>query len=689
MDGEPGRLRAGHALDVLDREQDAAVGRADDPRVRDLAAALRIERRPVQDQLGMRRRPGAQLDLGPRLQHLVFGLIAQDRKHATLRGQRLVAKELGGAGPAQDGRVAGAQLRGPRQLRFRPAAAPLALLGERVLEPGEVRPHAVLRSELDRQVDREPERVVQLERDRSREHRRIRRQRVRLAPDHALRRGERDQRLLQLAHAGLEGSTELALLACDRAQDLGTAFLEVGVGRGHRVDDHLGGLTQERLGATQQAPVANGTAQDAAQDVPPAFVRGKDPVGHEEGDGADVVGNDLVAEALLLEPLGVMADQLAHPGVDRSKQVRVVVARDTLDDARDPLQPKPGVDAGRRQRRQAAVRVELELHEHEVPDLEPARAVLGVVRDAFRTLGQVGTAIEVDLGARSTGPDVGHPPPVLLVASHEVAPADQALGRQPDLVLPDRVGNIVGRVDGGGQAMGGYPQVAGQELPRPVDRVALEIVAEAPVAEHLEQRVMARRPADLLEVVVLAGHAQAALVVDGPGVVALLDPGQRVLELDHAGVGEQQCLVPAGHQARAGHHRVAALGEELDEPGPDLGAGQVRDRRVGRGGAGHPRNGSERGDRGCPEPVAAARYPSCSSRDRRRRMDVPAIAAPTRPPTTSPPMNLRERGLSPPKSSARSLTAPSGRGPAARAAARFSGSAAWSSRGSVMSGHLL
>ena len=54
-----------------------------------------------------------------------------------------------------------------------------------------------------------------------------------------------------------------------------------------------------------------------------------------------------------------------------------------------------------------------------------------------------------------------------------------------------------------------------RKLPRPVDRVALEVVAEAPVAEHLEQGVVPRRPADLLEVVVLAGHPEAALDVHG------------------------------------------------------------------------------------------------------------------------------------------------------------------------------
>ena len=241
----------------------------------------------------------------------------------------------------------------------------------------------------------------------------------------------------------------------------------------------------------------------------------------------------------------------------------------------------PGAGSGVRR----AVRVELELHEHEVPDLEPARAVLAVVRDALRALGQVRAAVVVELRARAAGPDVGHAPPVLLVAGREVAPAHEPLRRQADLVLPDRVGQVVGGVDGRGEPVRGDLEVAGQEVPRPVDRLALEVVAEAPVAEHLEQRVVARRPADLLEVVVLAGDPQAALVVDRPDVVALLDPGQRVLELDHAGVREQQRLVARRDEAGAGDDRVAALGEELQEARPDFGRGEIRESRSARWGS--------------------------------------------------------------------------------------------------------
>ncbi len=42
-------------------------------------------------------------------------------------------------------------------------------------------------------------------------------------------------------------------------------------------------------------------------------------------------------------------------------------------------------------------------------------------------------------------------------------------------------------------------------------RFALEIVAEAEVAQHLEKRVMPRGVADVLQIVVLAARTHAAL----------------------------------------------------------------------------------------------------------------------------------------------------------------------------------
>src|SRR3546814_21105911 len=74
------------------------------------------------------------------------------------------------------------------------------------------------------------------------------------------------------------------------------------------------------------------------------------------------------------------------------------------------------------------------------------------------------------------------------------------------------------------------------------DLVLLEVVAERPVAEHLEKGVVARGVADLVEVVVLAAGTQAALDIGRAHVAALLRAKEHVLELDHARVDRKSVV---------------------------------------------------------------------------------------------------------------------------------------------------
>ena len=108
---------------------------------------------------------------------------------------------------------------------------------------------------------------------------------------------------------------------------------------------HLGRLGHERLAPAEEPAVADRASQDAAQHIAAALVGRQDVVGDEERHGPRVVGDDLVAEALVLEGIRIVPEELAHPGMDRREQVRVVVRGDLLQDARQPLQAEAGVDA--------------------------------------------------------------------------------------------------------------------------------------------------------------------------------------------------------------------------------------------------------------------------------------------------------------------------------------------------------
>jgi hypothetical protein len=90
---------------------------------------------------------------------------------------------------------------------------------------------------------------------------------------------------------------------------------------------------------------------------------------------------------------------------------------------------------------------------------------------------------------------------------------------------------------------------------RPQDRLLLEVVAEAPAAEHLEEGVVVRVHTNVLEVIVLAARADAPLRVGGAGqpghgVVRVALPEEGRLELVHAGVAEEQRRVIVRHHRR-------------------------------------------------------------------------------------------------------------------------------------------
>ena len=141
---------------------------------------------------------------------------------------------------------------------------------------------------------------------------------------------------------------------------------------------------------------------------------------------------------------------------------------------------------------------------------------------------------------------------------------------QPGDLLPQIERLIVVDIDGGDQAVLGQPEFLGDQVPGELDRAVLEIVAEREVAEHLEEGVVARGIADIVEVVVLAAGAHAFLRGGGARIGTLLEPGEDVLELHHAGIGEHQGRVVARHERRRRHHLVAVLGEIAEEARPDL-----------------------------------------------------------------------------------------------------------------------
>ena len=156
---------------------------------------------------------------------------------------------------------------------------------------------------------------------------------------------------------------------------------------------------------------------------------------------------------------------------------------------------------------------------------------------------------------------------------------------RPAILAPQLGRLVVLGVDRDQQAVLGQAELARDQVPGELDGEVLEVVAEGEVAEHLEEGVVARGIADVLQVVVLAAGAHALLRGDGAAVVAGLGAGEDVLELHHAGVGEQQRRVVVGNQRRGGHDLVTVGLEVVKKVGADLvgavhGIHIVRSRRA-------------------------------------------------------------------------------------------------------------
>jgi hypothetical protein len=202
--------------------------------------------------------------------------------------------------------------------------------------------------------------------------------------------------------------------------------------------------------------------------------------------------------------------------------------------------------------------VDLLLHEHVVPDLDVAVLIgLGAALAPVRR-----AAIDVDLRARARrSRGVGPPVVVGRAPSHDPVPGD------PD-VLPDLHRLVVGLEDRDPQAAGVDPEDLRDELEPPAAGLALEVVAEREVAEHLEERQVSIRVPDVLDVVGAEALLHRCRARERRRRVA-----QEVrYELVHPRVREQEPGLGRRDQRRRGDALVPALLEEAQERLSDLRA---------------------------------------------------------------------------------------------------------------------
>src|SRR5204863_9092954 len=112
------------------------------------------------------------------------------------------------------------------------------------------------------------------------------------------------------------------------------------------------------------------------------------------------------------------------------------------------------------------------------------------------------------------------------------------------------------------------------QLPRPLDRFLLEIIAEAPIAQHFEKSVVIGVETDIIQVVVFSAGADALLGIRNARRIPdrLLVPEKNRDELVHPGVREEQ-VRRIRHQRSRRHDAVFFLAKEIEKRLADLGCG--------------------------------------------------------------------------------------------------------------------
>ena len=342
---------------------------------------------------------------------------------------------------------------------------------------------------------------------------------------------------LQLAHGFVyhrdtlvQRTQERILLFLDDLRDELLLSLQLGEGIAHLVHQCGNELIEESVFLSEEGVgIAYGTTQDAADDVAGLGVRGQLAVGNREGYGTQVVGThthgDVDVVLLLVDGvLGLfLKGRVFQSGDvllgldDGLEDIGIVVRVLALHHAYQALEAHTRINDVHRQRFQRTVSLAVELHEYDVPDLYDLWVVL-VHQFAACLAGSLtllrSTRVDVDLRAGTARTRVAHLPEVVVlvtvndvVLGHMLGPVFGCLVVAWDILF--------GRTfeHGDVEVLRVQLQHVHQILPGHVDGTLLEVVAERPVAQHLEHGVVVRVVSHLLQVVMLTRYAQTLLRV--------------------------------------------------------------------------------------------------------------------------------------------------------------------------------
>ena len=337
----------------------------------------------------------------------------------------------------------------------------------------------------------------------------------------------------------------------------------------HLVVQHVHEGVDERLIHPEKGrAVPDRTAQNSANHVACAGVGRQLAVRNGERHGADVVGDDAKRHSLLAVVAWIGLAARLGDGVEEWREdVGVVVGLDPLQRHGQALEAHAGVDVLVGKGHEGAVRHAVELHEHEVPHLDHLR-VVHVDQLAAVDLGAfvVVSEVDVDFRAGAARSRLAHfPKVVLLVCRENPVVGHVLLPLRAGLVVCGQAVALISAKHGDVQAILVQLVAVGEQFPRPVDGLGLEVVAEGPVSQHFEERVVVRVDAHFFKVVVLAAHTQALLGVGDARMFGRLVPQEQILERVHSRIDEHEGRIVLHHHRRRRHNGVVLLLEKVQK----------------------------------------------------------------------------------------------------------------------------
>ena len=259
------------------------------------------------------------------------------------------------------------------------------------------------------------------------------------------------------------------------------------------------------------------------------------------------------------------ACELCARAHERRKQIALEDVRHALSDSGDPFEAHAGIDTRLGQGLQRTALIHLVLDENEVPVLDKTIAV--AAGSTLRTpTAHPDAKVEVEFRTGTAGPRWSRGSPEIVLAAEMY---DALVGEAVRLPQRDR---LLVRGDLGIAAEDTDPNLAALdaervgELQRPGDRLALEVVPEREIAQHLEEGEMARGVAHVLDV----GRAEAALAGGDARRRRRLDAQIVRLVLLHAGGGEQNAGVTCRHQTGRLAGQMPLGDEEVSEQVTDV-----------------------------------------------------------------------------------------------------------------------